>query len=239
MFKNQSPVQKYLHAMSLFILSPDVQSKLPFIWLLLSSLYRTSQSVINAPSNDTNWSYECGPEFAACQSEIINCPTDANCNIICSGNSGCYHATINWPTNAYGTIACDGPIHQSCFSVNFPVPPPNNDFTFACDADNECGAAEIYCPTNANCHIICNADKACADATIHWSNTQSIISTLTCGQNFTDPCKNINFPPTYSPTSQHTSNPTKYQTNNSSVAPTINPTKQTKGPTTSNPTNPT
>eukprot|EP01084_Bolivina_argentea_P145380 254818_1 len=165
------------------------------IFFVLGILFQAStvRTVITASSNDTDWIYECA-NFAECQDEDIICPSNADCTIICSGDAGCYGATIKWPTNGNATILCDGPSHQSCRSVNFPIPPPNKDFTFTCDALNECGHAEIYCPINADCHIICNATKACEYATIHWSksNTTQITSTLTCGESYVDACKYIN-----------------------------------------------
>ena len=266
--------------------------------LLLLTVLRLchSQTILNAPSNITDWLLQC--DSALCQDSIINCPTNANCNISCPTPQACVDATINWPIapHGYGSISCTGyegckgissypipdpnedyfmdcrsftscgwgtiycptdancivkcggdlgrssycwgaqvvwPINgigtlqceglASCDSMNFPVPPPNEDFIFECGPHNaECAGADIHCPLNANCHIICSGENACNNAQINWGNGRN--NTLTCVT--AGACGNVNVPPTMSPTTVPTYNPTTDPT-------TANPTND---PTTSKPT---
>ena len=90
---------------------------------------------------------------------------------------------------------------EACLGVVFPMPPANENFTFECGpSDSECQAANIFCPENADCHIICNGPFSCKDAHIHWGNNNNV---LTCDQSpeswTNQTCSNVNRPPTTNP----------------------------------------
>eukprot|EP01083_Nonionella_stella_P273458 927602_1 len=41
------------------------------------------------------------------------------------------------------------------------------DHIFTCNATNPCSNATIYCPTNANCSVLCHDSESCKDSVIH------------------------------------------------------------------------
>ena len=150
---------------------------------------------VDAPNNSDNWSLICNSTI--CEDAVINCPTNADCNISCPTAYACYNATINWPRyddGHYGTISCLG--ESSCTGISsHPQPNPNQDYILQCGGHKACFHSEIRCPTNANCLVQCGwegnpADDACGYSYINWPANGN--GTLECeGQRA---CYGVNFP---------------------------------------------
>ena len=127
-----------------------------------------------------------------CEESILYCPTNANCTIICNGQRTCKATEIIWPTNTSttNTLTCDG--RNACDQVDFPIPNPDISKTIICDSTSECQFATIYCPSNANCTVICSEQDSCTMTKIIWSDGMNLVNTLTC-DNYTY-CEDVTKP---------------------------------------------
>ena len=94
---------------------------------------------------------------ADCPSEsgnsVINCPTDANCDIRCEETYACKDSIINCPTNGNCDITCNAnfPCRNSVINC-----PKNGDCSLYCSDVHGCSRATINCPDNGKCDIDCH-----------------------------------------------------------------------------------
>ena len=117
-------------------------------------------------------------EPGPCQSAIIHCPSDYQCNIWCTTDYACKESTIYCPLNGECNIYCFGKnacseidiieanIHTEatltcssdnsvCADITFPIPPSDEPMNLECGVYG-CEESTIYCPANAECNIICD-----------------------------------------------------------------------------------
>eukprot|EP01084_Bolivina_argentea_P303563 524128_1 len=99
-----------------------------------------------------------------CRDTNITCLDYFDCHIVCNEFESCHSASISWPNNGTGSIECIG--DYSCYDIEFPQPPAYDDFEFVCD-EFQCEYSTIYCPTNADCSILCDGSDACRYSTIY------------------------------------------------------------------------
>eukprot|EP01083_Nonionella_stella_P188035 692250_1 len=113
-----------------------------------------------APCTVKNNQYICDcQKFGCVDSTIITCLDDMDCHLKCNGTRSCYDAVVVWPLTGAGSIECDG--YLACYGINFPQPPPNDNYVIECGTLFECHEASIACPQNADCHLKCIGASAC------------------------------------------------------------------------------
>ena len=78
-------------------------------WSLSCNLV-TSPSILNAPNDDHDHTFNCYP-YKTCTSAVINCPQNANCIINCYEES-CTGSIINCPMNGECDINCGPDIYS-------------------------------------------------------------------------------------------------------------------------------
>ena len=79
-----------------------------------------------------------------CRESVIDCPTDANCYIYCTGSSSsCREATINCPINGHCVIECGDGIN-SCLRVAEIHGPIGYNLSLVCSGTQACEYTEIY-----------------------------------------------------------------------------------------------
>eukprot|EP01083_Nonionella_stella_P303386 1050096_1 len=152
---------------------------------------------INCPDNSI-CTVQC-ETTQSCQTAVINCGSGANaeCYVHCDGVRGCKHLVV---TGSGILTGCSGT--HSCSDATFPQPPSNTDYSLTCGSGTllqyACENAKIKCPSNAECHVICNGNHGCDNATIIWPTEGIHATSLTCGANA---CQNGQMPPSQPPTS--------------------------------------
>eukprot|EP01083_Nonionella_stella_P236990 831803_1 len=219
-------------------------------------------SVINYGKSEGPLTVQCGGtigdylgNFANCGDSTINCPINASCTLTCDALYSCYPLTINWPDQpGLGQLICNSGKGQ-CAGVSRPIPDPDTPYQLTCGLE-ECFAAVITCPSNAECSISCTGDASCRSASIACPETASCdilcdnvdacrdaaiwtesSANVTCGS-ATDACTGLQQrAPTPAPTQAPTSNPT-LPSNNPTTAPTGDPSLQPTLSPTNNPTKP-
>eukprot|EP01083_Nonionella_stella_P301362 1033444_1 len=219
-------------------------------------------SVINYGKSEGPLTVQCGGtigdylgNFANCGDSTINCPINASCTLTCDALYSCYPLTINWPDQpGLGQLICNSGKGQ-CAGVSRPIPDPDTPYQLTCGLE-ECFAAVITCPSNAECSISCTGDASCRSASIACPETASCdilcdnvdacrdaaiwtesSANVTCGS-ATDACTGLQQRvPTPAPTQAPTSNPT-LPSNNPTTAPTGDPSLQPTLSPTNNPTKP-
>ena len=99
-----------------------------------------SPKTINATNNEDSYTFICD-QNKQCASSIINCPSNGNCFVHCSGSNSCAGSIINC---GHGdcNILCAAP--YACDFATF-YGPTNKDFSVYCaDESNSCRSASIH-----------------------------------------------------------------------------------------------
>lgn len=79
--------------------------------------------------------------------------------------------------------------HDATKTIN--APDDSSEWFYSC-TEADCADATIDCPTNADCHITCDENKACYNATISWPVEAEGYGTLSCiGE---ESCIDVNHP---------------------------------------------
>ena len=107
-------------------------------------------SIIHCPS-DYDCDISCSTDYA-CKESTILCPLNGECNINCFGYSACQDLDII-KGNTEPTLACSD-AWGVCRSITFPIPPSDEAMELYCGGSG-CRESTIYCPTNADCDIFC------------------------------------------------------------------------------------
>ena len=106
---------------------------------------------------------------SSCLNAFIICPSSAGCNIFCTGTSSCSYAVVIWSFESFAlaasSLACpDG--GDQCNFIRTPaiINPPHNNKTYnlICDGPKECASSVINCPEHGHCIITCLGDGSCA-----------------------------------------------------------------------------
>ena len=141
------------------------------------TLFFTDSNITCASNNSC--SIYCDEDIdgqGACESSLINCPSDYDCDIWCTIKRACLGSTINCPLNGecniycfadYAcreieiikgntepTLVCENDANV-CRYITFPIPPSDEPMEQIC-GDNGCAGSTLYCPANAQCDIICS-----------------------------------------------------------------------------------
>eukprot|EP01083_Nonionella_stella_P088313 246022_1 len=170
------------------------------------SAYRNCQeATFHCPSN-ANCSILCDAQ-QSCKWSVIHCPTNTgSCFITCDGSQSCDQATIYCPPNALCQVECSaggcvdmnvewsdipdiGRIicpNYDCYELPRSLPPRSSllaasntaDYTLSCDSEFECSRS-IFCPTDADCNVSCNAYKSCYGSTIYCPANEGVCN-ITC-----------------------------------------------------------
>eukprot|EP00665_Eupelagonemidae_sp_cell47_P015452 gene15452-biopygen3686 len=105
-----------------------------------------SSGTINCPSDD-ECLIDCSGGYERCSGATLNCPATFPCTVQCTGEASCSGSAtkINCPGSAACNIVCGGsssPEVQTCQ-----------------------GGAEFECPTSADCFLECKGEGACSGGT--------------------------------------------------------------------------
>ena len=107
------------------------------------------------PEPNTDYTVSCGG-YESCKSSTIRCPSNAICTVSCANTAACYGAKVEW-YDYLGVLECAQGVNlrKSCFEVEHPVPPPNDDFSIDCLGEGTCQYGYLHCPANASCVVTC------------------------------------------------------------------------------------
>eukprot|EP01083_Nonionella_stella_P190516 705564_1 len=130
---------------------------------------------------------ECYQTSSCAQASLI-CPQTSDCHLKCIASKACWRTQVVWPINGTGSIECNG--YMACAGVNFPRPPPNDNYVIECGGLLQCAGAYIICPESADCHLKCDGDTACMSPHIVWPIDGR--GSIEC--NGYDACENVTFP---------------------------------------------
>ena len=108
----------------------------------------------------------------SCENLIIHCPATSICDIFCYGTNSCYYTTVHWSFNPLATSNLVCP-NEDC---NLIMPPRNisarvsngtstRDCTLS--ALSRCASATINCPSEGHCFINCIDEFTCPGSIIN------------------------------------------------------------------------